>query len=82
MDKVKVKVLARTGIIWEGDGTSCSMINTVGPFDILAQHTQFVSPIQEKITVRDGDKITWDYTLETSAFCRVKANIVEIWLGI
>lgn len=82
MDKIKIKVVARTGTVWEGDGTSCSMINTIGPFDILAEHTQFVSPIKDKITVRDGDNISWDYSLETTAFCRVKANLVEIWIGI
>lgn len=82
MNRVKVKVIARNGIIWEGDGTSCSMINSIGPFDILAEHTQFISPIHEKITVRDGNKITWDHTLNSSALCRVKADIVEIWLGI
>jgi F0F1-type ATP synthase epsilon subunit len=53
MDKVKIKVISRTGIVWEGDGTSCSMVNAIGPFDILAEHTQFVTPINGKVTVRD-----------------------------
>lgn len=81
-NKIKIKVLAKTGIIWEGTGESCSMDNSIGPFDILAQHSQFVSPIKGKITVRNNDKIIWEYTIETSALCRVKSNIVEIWLGI
>lgn len=82
MDKLTIKVIARSGTVWEGQGSSCSMVNELGPFDILLQHTQFITPITNQITVRDGEKITWEYSLESGALCRVKANIVEIWLGI
>lgn len=82
VNKLTIKVIARTGVIWEGEGTSCSMVNELGPFDILEQHTQFVTTIHDKISIRQGDKIIWDFTLDTGALCRVKANLVEIWLGI
>ena len=82
MNKVKVKVVSVKGVVWEGEGTSCSMANNIGPFDILVEHTQFVTPIQEYIRVRNNDQIVWEKTLETSAICRVKDNMVEIWLGI
>lgn len=82
MDKIRVKVLSKEGVIWEGEGTSCSMDNEIGPFDILAQHTQFISPIYGQITVRNDDKIIWEFKIESSALCRVKADVVEIWLGI
>lgn len=82
MDKVKVRVVSRTGVVWEGEGSSCSLINSSGPFDILSEHTQFITQIQDSITVRDGDKDIWRYPLDSSALCRVKSNLVEIWLGI
>ncbi|MFZ2199654.1 MAG: hypothetical protein WAV40_02620 [Microgenomates group bacterium] len=82
MTKLKVKVIARSGVVWEGEGDSCSMVNQVGPFDILVEHTQFVTPISGDIAVRNQDKITWTYHLDASALCRVKSNLVEIWLAI
>lgn len=82
MDKISIKVQDKTSIIWEGLGDSCSMVNTLGPFDILAQHTQFVTPIQGDIIVRDNTKIIWNFTLTSNAICRVKDNQVEIWLGV
>ena len=82
MDKLKVKVIARTGTVWEGEGSSCSLINSTGPFDILTEHTQFITPIQNTIIVRDGTTEVWRYALDSSALCRVKSNLVEIWLGI
>lgn len=82
MSKIKIKVQNQKGITWEGEGDSCSMVNDLGPFDILGEHTQFVTPIKDKITVRDNDKVVWEMTLPESALCRVKADSVEIWLGI
>lgn len=82
MTKLKVKVISRTGVVWEGEGDSCSMDNEVGPFDILVEHTQFVTTIKGDIVVRDSGKVTWTYHLDTPALCRVKSNLVEIWLAI
>lgn len=82
MDKVKVVVMARSGVVWSGEGTSCSMVNTLGPLDILAEHTQFVTPIKDKVTVRDGQVVVWEQDLSAPALCRVKANVVEIWVGV
>ena len=82
MSKIKVIVQNSTGLIWSGEGDNCSMINSLGPFDILAEHTQFVTPIQGDIIVRDSTQIIWQHSLVTSALCRVKNNQVEIWIGV
>lgn len=82
MDKIKVKVNAKTGTIWEGEGDSCSLINHIGPFDVLSEHTQFVTPIQDNIIVRSNNRIVWEYKLAESSLCRIKSNLVEIWVGV
>lgn len=82
MNKLKIKVIERAGVVWEGAGTSCSMKNERGNFDILLEHTQFVSPIFDVVTVRDGENIVWEYTLPSPSLCRVHENMVEIWVGV
>lgn len=82
MTKIGVKVQSRKGIVWQGEGTSCSLINSLGTFDILVEHTQFVTPIQDKIVVRNGEQKVWEYQLPSDSMCRVKNNLVEIWVGI
>jgi F0F1-type ATP synthase epsilon subunit len=42
-------------VIWEGRGTSVSSTNSKGPFDILPQHANFVTIIENKpIVIQTG----------------------------
>jgi F-type H+-transporting ATPase subunit beta len=74
---------SREGLVWEGEGASCSMENAVGPFDVLAYHTSFVTPIFGSLVVRDEHGgVVWEYVLPTNSLCRVHNDVVEAWLGI
>ena len=48
-----VKISTPTDVLWEGEAVSVSSINSQGPFDILAQHANFVTLVQgEPISVK------------------------------
>lgn len=56
-DRFDVTITSSSAIIWKGVATSVSSKNSVGPFDILAEHENFVTMIEnEPIVVRSGDK--------------------------
>ena len=55
--KLHVKVIAPTQTFYDGPALSVSAINKVGPFDILADHTNFFSLITEgDIVVNSGSQ--------------------------
>ncbi len=52
-----VKINSPSELIWEGTAVSVSSKNSVGPFDILPEHANFITMIQnELITVRTPNK--------------------------
>ena len=45
-------------MIWEGKGTSVSSVNSMGPFDILPQHANFITIIENTpIIIKGLDKV-------------------------
>lgn len=69
-------------LIWEGRVTSVSSKNSVGPFDILYGHANFITMIQnESITAisLDGKKHSFKYE---SAVLSVYNEVVTIYAEI
>ena len=68
-------------LIWEGKATSVSSENSKGKFDILPEHANFITMIEDKpITIRTG---TTDRTLRyDNAVLSVKSGSVTIYAGI
>jgi F0F1-type ATP synthase epsilon subunit len=68
--------------VWEGKAESVSSENSTGPFDILPQHSNFVTIVRNKpITIREatGKKQTITYK---SAVLVVKDDLVMIYTDI
>ena len=82
MDNIlNIVVRKRDGIVFAGTAKSFSSLNDVGPFDILPQHTNFVSVINDKLQIiRPDNKIT--DILITRGVVRVRNNEVEVFLGV
>lgn len=51
MDKIKLKIRKREGVVFDGDVFAVSSTNDIGPFDILFNHSNFVAKIRDKITI-------------------------------
>lgn len=79
MELIKVIIRQKDGILWEGEATSLSSINQVGPFDILPEHSHFVGLIEQYVLVRQN-KIEKKWPID-HGILSVKDGIVEVYLG-
>jgi len=76
-----VVIREREGVLFEGDAWAISSVNDVGPFDILAYHSNFVSPLNEKVVVHI-DRSTHKEFEVNKGVMRVEENRVEVFVGI
>lgn len=78
---LKVVVATPDEQIWEGEAQTVSSENSAGPFDILPQHSNFVTMIKAKPivvrTVNDGEK-TFSYKNAVITVMRNKVSIYNV----
>ncbi len=79
--KIKVVVRERSSLFFEGECMAVSSINKVGLFDILADHANFISIIESKLTLHFSKDSKKEFDI-TSGIIRAKENNVEVYLGI
>lgn len=77
---LRLKIVSKMGVEYEDMVSSVTTVNAVGTMDILANHEWFISPIFEKVVVknRQGETRVWSIN---NAILRVKENAVEIFIG-
>lgn len=62
---LSVTVRDREGVKFDGTAEVMSSVNSVGPFDVLAGHSNFISLIRKRVTiVETGGKKT-EFNLES-----------------
>jgi F0F1-type ATP synthase epsilon subunit len=76
-----LKVITRQGILFDKEIKSLSSTNTEGAFDVLQKHAQFISIINNKLTVRLIDGTVQEIPVQNGVM-RVKGEIVQVFLGI
>lgn len=77
-----VRILSPQQLILDSEATSVSSKNSEGPFDILPQHANFITLIENSpIKVRLPDKKSLSFTFPT-AIILVKENNVDIYTYI
>ncbi len=76
-----LKIVAKDGVLFEGDIKSLTSYNAKGRFDILAFHANFISIIYKSIRIVDINNNAKEMTIE-KALLRNKQNNLEIYLGI
>lgn len=74
-------VRSREGVVFEGEVESISSFNEEGKFDVLAQHTNFISLIQKGLIIREPGKETREIKVN-NALLKVKDNNVEVYVGV
>ena len=79
--QLKVVIRKREGVIFEGLCRALSSRNQTGPFDILPNHANFVTVINQEIvlSLKKGNKRRIE---APSGILRVKENKVEVFLGL
>jgi F0F1-type ATP synthase epsilon subunit len=78
---LQVQVRTRQGLVFDGSLASVSSVNSMGPFDVLPQHANFISMISKKLTLRRSDGRTDEMEMEDGVMI-VEENKVRVFLGI
>lgn len=76
-----LKIVAKDGILFDGDIKSLTSYNDKGKFDILALHANFISIIYKSIKIVDPKGQAKEMNIE-KALLRNRQNNLEIYLGI
>ncbi len=71
----------RQRILYQGQALSLTAINEEGPFDVLPQHSHFISIIQNKLDLVQPDGKTLTVPV-TKAILKVYNGEVRVYLGI
>lgn len=66
---------------YRGPAAAVSSLNKVGKFDVLPEHTNFISLISKKLVVQLLDKKTIDYEFRRGVI-EVSDNLVKVFLGL
>lgn len=76
-----LKIVAKDGILFEGQIKSLTSYNDKGRFDILALHANFISIIYKSIVIVDAKGDKKEMTIQ-KALLKNKSDNLEIYLGI
>lgn len=76
-----LKIVAKDGILFDGEIKSLTSYNDKGKFDVLAFHANFISIIYKSIKIIDSKGIEKEMTIQ-KALLRNRQNNLEIYLGI
>jgi F0F1-type ATP synthase epsilon subunit len=78
---LSVEVRSRQGVVYEGELYAVTSYNQVGVFDILPEHSNFVSMISKKVILRRVDGRNEEINLEKGVIM-VQRNNVKVFLGV
>ncbi len=80
-DLLTVTIRDRKGVVWQGEAAAVTGRNVAGAFDVLPEHSNFISIISKKLVVKTADKKTREFNVE-SGILQVRENKVMIYLGV
>jgi F0F1-type ATP synthase epsilon subunit len=80
-DRVHVVIRNRQTILYEGDVKAISSKNDTGIFDVLPEHTNFISLINESITVHLLDGSEQTFQLQNGVM-KVKEYAVHCYIDL
>ena len=81
VQRLFLKVITRKGVAFNAEVDSITGQNNKGDFDVLRQHSQFISLIKNKLIVRLLDHKIQEIPVD-NAVMRVKGDNVEVFVGI
>jgi F0F1-type ATP synthase epsilon subunit len=80
-EKIRVTVRNRTQVLFDEEAKSISSKNDTGVFDVLPEHSNFISLITSPLIIRklDGEKKEITFT---SGLIKVKENTVHCYVDL
>lgn len=76
-----VTIHDRNGAVFEGNAVTLSSYNQKGKFDVLKEHANFITLIQQEIIIIKPDGSQKKVTVGNGVM-RVVGNTVDIYLGV
>jgi F0F1-type ATP synthase epsilon subunit len=80
-NSLQVQVRNRQGLVFDGELFAITAYNSVGVFDVLPQHANFISMIKKRVILRQADGRTDEISLENGVMM-VENNKVVVFLGV
>ncbi len=78
-NKIKVTIRTPEGVIFDEECASVSSRNILGNFDILPFHTNFITHINDNLTIRTLDNNAKIIPVQIGVV-RVKRNIMDVYI--
>jgi F0F1-type ATP synthase epsilon subunit len=78
---IHVTVRDRNKVLFDGEAVNLSSKNSKGNFDILLNHANFISLVNETLYIRQPDGREVGLTMN-NAILKVKENRVEVFVGV
>ena len=79
--KLFLTVKTREKIVYQGQVKAASSFNTIGPFDILPEHENFISLINKALIIHELSGKKTEIQFDT-ALLRVVEDNLEVYLGV
>jgi F0F1-type ATP synthase epsilon subunit len=80
-DLLSVSIIAKEKIVFHEDVRTITSYNERGTFDILAEHTNFITVIKDKIIIHKADGTDREIVVDNGVL-RVASNKVDIFIGL
>lgn len=84
MDKatqLKLTVMDKERIVYDGLISSLTSVNDKGTFDILPAHTNFISIVKDKIVIRTNQGQEQELKVGPEAVLRVLDGEIKVFVG-
>lgn len=79
--KLQLLIRSRERLIFQGEAKAVTSVNEGGPFDILPQHTNFITSVKDYIEVHKMDDTSQKIPI-ADAILKASNNTVKIYLGV
>jgi F0F1-type ATP synthase epsilon subunit len=78
---IHVIVRDRNKVLYDGQATGLSCKNSKGTFDILLNHANFISLVNETLYIHEGNGVDKVIPMN-NAIIKAKENVVEVYVGV
>jgi F-type H+-transporting ATPase subunit epsilon len=78
---LQVEVISPEKIVYKGEAIAITSYNQAGQFDILAEHSHFITLIRDKVIIRKVGKTILQFQLQYGIL-RCHDNQIKIYIGL
>ena len=80
-DKIQVTVLTPQRLLYKGPAVAITSVNDQGEFDVLPQHSNFITLIKDRLVIHFDEKKSQSFVMDKGVV-RCRENEVKVFLGL